>query len=220
MTSVSVPERAAVPAGLRRPAALLALLAAVVLATLGVRNAGRSHSSYADRLLQAFVEDWIPQRGRGFRLIESLGDPRSAFVLAVLLAGLALLAGRRRLALLALAGPGLTGVATTVLKPLFDRTLDGNLAYPSGHTAAFTSLAIVAALLLVNVLRAGPTATVLVVAVAAVGAGSAMAVALTSLDVHYPTDTIGGFCTAVAVVLGCALALDRLAAGRAARRGP
>ena len=42
-----------------------------------------------------------------------------------------------------------------MLKPLFDRTLGGALAYPSGHTAALTALAIVAALLLVSLLRVG-----------------------------------------------------------------
>ena len=34
---------------------------------------------------------------------------------------------------------------------------------------------------------------------------------------HYPTDTLGGFCTAVVVVCGCALLLDRLAARSRAR---
>ena len=41
-----------------------------------------------------------------------------------------------------------------------------------------------------------------------------MAVTLTALDIHYPTDTIGGFGTAVAVVLAAALVLDRLAEAR------
>jgi undecaprenyl-diphosphatase len=41
-----------------------------------------------------------------------------------------------------------------------------------------------------------------------------MAIALTALDIHYPTDTIGGFGTAVAVVLGTAAVLDRLASAR------
>jgi membrane-associated phospholipid phosphatase len=41
-----------------------------------------------------------------------------------------------------------------------------------------------------------------------------MAVTLTVLDIHYPTDTIGGFGTAVAVVLAAALVLDRVAEAR------
>jgi undecaprenyl-diphosphatase len=52
------------------------------------------------------------------------------------------------------------------------------------------------------------------VGLAALGAGLAMAVTLTVLDIHYPTDTIGGFGTAVAVVLAAALVLDRVAEAR------
>jgi undecaprenyl-diphosphatase len=44
-----------------------------------------------------------------------------------------------------------------------------------------------------------------------------MAVALIVRDWHYPTDTIGGFCTAVAVVLGTALLIDRAARWRAGK---
>jgi membrane-associated phospholipid phosphatase len=34
-------------------------------------------------------------------------------------------------------------------------------------------------------------------------------------NTHYPTDTVGGFCTAVVMVCGGALALDLMAADRA-----
>jgi membrane-associated phospholipid phosphatase len=37
-------------------------------------------------------------------------------------------------------------------------------------------------------------------------------VALVASNAHYPTDTMGGFCTAVVVVCGGALLLDRVAA--------
>lgn len=203
-----------VPRTLRRPALAIAALAALAVVALGARNAGRGRSSYTDRLLQAAVESWIPDEQRGLGLIQRFGDPRAAAVLVVLLAVLALFANRRRLALLALLGPGLTGVATTLLKPLFDRTIQGSLAYPSGHTGAITAMAIVTSLLLVSVLRAGLLAGALVIAVSTASAGAVMAVTLTSLEVHYPTDTIGGFCTAVAVVLGCAVLIDTLAERR------
>jgi undecaprenyl-diphosphatase len=38
-----------------------------------------------------------------------------------------------------------------------------------------------------------------------------MAFALVASRDHYPTDTIGGFCIAVAVVLASALAIERFA---------
>jgi undecaprenyl-diphosphatase len=55
------------------------------------------------------------------------------------------------------------------------------------------------------------------ICVVVLGAGFAMAVALTSLGIHYPTDTIGGFATAVAMVLAAALLIDASADRLAAR---
>jgi membrane-associated phospholipid phosphatase len=208
-------DPAAVPPALRRSAAGVAGVAAVAVAALGVRYEGLTASTRMDRVLEGAIATWVPEKVRGFWLVQSLGNPASVIVLAGLLAVLALVANRRRLALLSVVGPGLTGLATTGLKPLFDRTLDGEPSYPSGHTAALTALAIVAALLLASLLRAGMVARVLLVAVTAVAAGAAMAIALTALDIHYPTDTIGGFGCAVAAVLGTALVLDRAAESRA-----
>jgi undecaprenyl-diphosphatase len=215
MTGATTPDRAAMPRSLRRPAAWVAAVAALTVAALGVRYAGMGRSSSTDRVLEGAVEDWIPTKERGFWLIHFFGNPMTVVVLAGLLAALALAVRRPRLAVLAVLGPGLTGLATTALKPLFDRTLDGELAYPSGHTGALTALAIVSAFLLVSLLDVGPVGTTLLISVTVLGAGFAMAVALTALDIHYPTDTVGGFCTAIAVVLAAAFVVDRLAdAGR------
>jgi membrane-associated phospholipid phosphatase len=200
---------------MRRPAAWVAGLAAAAVAALGMRYEGLTASTRTDRVLDWAVENWVPAKVRGFWLVQSLGNPFTVIVLAGLLGVLALVAGRRRLALLAVLGPGLTGIATTGLKPVFDRTLSGEPAYPSGHTAALTALAMVAALLLTSLISAGVVTRVLLIVVATVGAGAAMAIALTALDIHYPTDTIGGFGTAVAIVLGAAVILDRLAEGPA-----
>jgi membrane-associated phospholipid phosphatase len=204
----------ALPVSLRRAAAWVAAVAAVAVGVLGVRYEGLSRSSHTDRVLDRAVQSSVPDKERLFALIHYLGNPSSVIVLAGLLAVLAFALSRRRLAVLAVLGPGLTGVATTALKPVFDRTLSGALAYPSGHTAALTALAIVTALLLVSLIRVGTVWKAVLVGLAALGAGLAMAVTLTALDIHYPTDTIGGFGTAVAVVLGAALVLDRVAEGR------
>jgi undecaprenyl-diphosphatase len=202
------------PNSLRRAAAWVAAVAAIAVGALGVRYEGLSRSSHTDRVLDRAVQSSVPDKERLFSLIHYLGNPRSVVVLAGLLAVLAFVLSRRRLAVLAVLGPGLTGVATTVLKPVFDRTLGGALAYPSGHTAALTALAIVTALLLVSLIRVGTVWKAVLVGLAALGAGLAMAVTLTVLDIHYPTDTIGGFGTAVAVVLAAALVLDRVAEAR------
>lgn len=204
----------ALPVPLRRAAAATAVLSAVVVLALGLRYEGLGTPTRTDERLDGLVAGWTSGSSRTADLVQNLGNPVPVVLMAGLLGALALATGRRRLAVLAVLGPGLTGLATTGLKPLFDRTLSGTPAYPSGHTAALTALAIVAALLLASLIGVGTVASGLLLAVLALGAGTAMAVALTTLDIHYPTDTIGGFGTAVAVVLGVALVLDRVAEAR------
>jgi undecaprenyl-diphosphatase len=214
VTEPTAAEPTALPGPLRRWAPWVAGGAAVAVTALGTRYEGLSRASRTDRVLEVAVASWVPDTVRGFWLVHALGNPATVIVMAGLLAAVALTVGHRRLAVLAVVGPGATGVATTGLKSVFDRTLEGVPAYPSGHTAALTALAIVMALLLIGVMRTGAATSVLLVLAAACGAGTAMAIALTALDIHYPTDTIGGFGTAVAVVLGTAAVLDRLAIAR------
>ena len=128
----------------------------------------------------------------------SLGSPPSVVVLAFALSAVCLLLGRRRLAVLAVVGPGLTGVCTTLLKPALGRTLEGGFAFPSGHTGGATSLGLVLALLLISLLRPGRARSARDpgggrVWSSAAGSGAAMIAS----NLHYPTDTLGGFCTAV-----------------------
>lgn len=191
----------ALPAALRKPIGTVAVLAALVVAVLAVQYSGDIAAGWLDRSAQTAVESLLPQPGRGALLIDSIGAPLVAVVLAGLLAAACLVLGRRRLAVVAIAGLGLTGVATTALKPLIDRTIHGGyLAYPSGHTAAATVLALLVALLAVDLLRAGRLPSVLLVLAGAGSAGAMMAWSQIALGAHYPTDTIGGFCTAMAVV--------------------
>ncbi len=87
-------------------------------------------------------------------IVISVYDPVPLAIMIVVLAGLCLALGRRRLAVLAVAGPVLTGVATTVVKPVIERTKNGDLSYPSGHMGSAVAVAIVVALLLVSLLGA------------------------------------------------------------------
>ncbi|MDT7576524.1 MAG: hypothetical protein QOH17_2857, partial [Pseudonocardiales bacterium] len=57
-----------------------------------------------------------------------------------------------------------------------------------------------------------------ILAAGAVVVGGGVGAAMIASNAHYPTDTIGGFCTAIVVVCGGALLLDRLAALRAPAR--
>lgn len=136
-----------------------------------------------------------------------------------------LLLRRPRAAVLVVAGAGTTVVTTTLLKSLVGRTIHGddNLSYPSGHTAFLTALALVVALLATGRLGLGRRAGVLLVLAAALVAGAAMGWAQVALGAHYPTDVLGGWCTALAVTPATAWLVDRTAdrmadAGRRDRR--
>jgi membrane-associated phospholipid phosphatase len=200
---------AALPAGLHRAALVVVAFSWLVVAALGLRYAGEDEPRWLDKWALIVVHGRFAGAPSPARWIIGLADPLPLAVIATALAVLCLLAGRRRLAVLALVGPVATGLATVVLKPLIDRTKDGDLAYPSGHTGTATALALVAGLLLVAVLHLHRWAAAALVTAVTVAEGAAMSLAMTLTDYHYLTDTVGGFCTAVSIVLGLALLLDR-----------
>jgi undecaprenyl-diphosphatase len=203
-------EHAVLPRPLRGSARAAAAVTVLVAGLLAWRYAGESDARWLDERLQALVGAARPA-GRASAAVVLLGSEVAVVVLAVLIGGVALALGRRRVALLAIVGPGLTGLATTALKPVIGRTFGGEFAFPSGHTGGITALGVVTALLVIQVLRTATGASAAVLAAGALLPGGAMAVALTAGREHYPTDTIGGFCVAVAVVLGSALVIDRAA---------
>jgi len=193
----------------------MAGIAALVSAVLAAHYSGEIAAGWLDRRAETEVKSLLPQPGSGALLIDLLGQPLVTVVLAALLAATCLILGRRRLAVVAVAGPGLTGVATTVLKPVIGRTIHGSdLSYPSGHTAAATVSALIVMLLVVDLLRAERLPSVLLILAVAGAAGATMAWSQVALGAHYPTDTIGGFCTAMAVVPATALLVDWFAARR------
>lgn len=199
------PDRVIFPPALRAPAAAVAVLALLVFGVFAARYADGSSAGRIDRHIQVLV-------GHGPSLTETVivfGSPPAVVVLAVFLAVVALTLGHRRLAVLAVVGPGLTGVATTTLKPIVGRTLDGSFAFPSGHTGGATALGVVTALVLVTVLRTATGTSALLIAGGATLSGGAMGFALVADRAHYATDTVGGFCVAVTVVLTSALAIER-----------
>jgi membrane-associated phospholipid phosphatase len=206
--------RPTITPALRRPLAVTAALAALVVAVLGVVVGGSPVGLPLDAgLSTAVARAWPdPYGGSLALLIDFCGDPRAVAVAVAVLAAGCLALGRRRLAVLAVAGPVLTGLLTTGLKPVVDRTIHGdNLSYPSGHTASSVAIALVVALLVVDLLRTGPVVDLLVIAVLALVAGVTMGITQVALDAHYPTDTIGGAAVAVAAVVACALLVDRVA---------
>lgn len=207
-----------VPRAVRRPVLGVVAVAAVAFTVMAARFAGTSEAGGVDRRVDAVVDPIDDAHVRVFHRIAVLGSPLAVVTLAFLLAGVCLALSRYRLAALAIVGPGVTGVCTTLLKPTLGRTIDGAFAFPSGHTGGATSLGLVAALLLLCLLRPGRSGWLAVLAAGAVVVGGGVGAALVATNAHYPTDTIGGFCTAVVVVLGGALVFDRVAAVRDRRR--
>ncbi|MFP5023203.1 phosphatase PAP2 family protein [Pseudonocardia phyllosphaerae] len=211
---------------LRRPAPVIIAVAVLVFAVLAWRYAGDAGAGRVDARADSAVDAVTGGRKALLMRVTSFGSPPSVVLWAALLAGAALLLRRRRLALLAVVGPGLTGLATTVLKPLIGRTIGGGAgeagyAFPSGHTGGASSIGLVVALLLVGLIpvaRTGPA--VAMVAAIALLAGGAVGAGMVSLGAHYATDTIGGFCAAVAIGLGSAMVIDRIAATRTAKQTP
>ncbi|MFG3053277.1 phosphatase PAP2 family protein [Kitasatospora sp. NPDC048239] len=196
---------------------LIAALAALTVLVLGILYAGRSEPGPVDARILALVDGVGPPWRYVALAMDSLGEPMGATVLvAAAVTGCLLLRGPRA-AVFLVAGVGITVGATTLLKHLVGRTIHGGfLSYPSGHTAFATALALVAAMLATRRRgRDGPglarTVGTVPVLAAALVAGAAMGWAEVALGAHYPTDTLGGWCTALAVIPATAWLVDRTA---------
>ncbi|WP_340557132.1 phosphatase PAP2 family protein [Streptomyces sp. GSL17-111] len=191
---------------------VVAVLAAVVVGVLGMRYAGTGEASGVDAAVWAAVhEPGPPWRGVALAT-DFLGEPVGAAALVVVTVAGCLLLRAPRAAVLAVVGAGLSVGATKLLKPVVGRTIhDGHLAFPSGHTAFLTALALVVALLATGRLGLGRAAGTALVFGAALAAGAAMGWAQVALGAHYPTDALGGWCVALAVVPAAAWLVDRVA---------
>jgi membrane-associated phospholipid phosphatase len=210
---------AALPRAVYAPLLVVSVLAAAAVAVLGVLYAGMSTGTAFDASVRANL---LGTQGPWHALalaVDWTGEPYGSLVVLAVLTGTCWLLGRRRSAVLVLAGTGVAVAATTALKPLIGRTINGEfLCFPSGHTATATAyaLAVSSALLAGREIRA--TRGLLVIAAVTVPVAALMAWAQVLLNAHYPTDTIGGFATALAVVPPIAWVIDRVADQLARRR--
>lgn len=205
---------------LRRPGPplLLALLGASLLAATGVLAKLVPITKAGDeRTLNGFVGLRGPRLGPFFDHVAHFADPAPYALVGLLLALVALVRGRWRVALAIPVIFVLTGATTETLKhllagPRFDEWLGAQQvaeeSWPSGHATAAMTMALGAVLAAPPRLR--PTA-------ASVGGAFAIAVAyaILALGWHFPSDVLGGYLVAGTYVL---LALAALAA--AERRWP
>jgi undecaprenyl-diphosphatase len=202
------------PPSLRPWLGLIAALAALVVVALGVLYADHSEPGVVDRwIIQPKADSLRPPWRYVALAMDFLGEPVGAATLVVAAVTGCLLLRRPRAAVLVVAGVGMAVVTATLLKSLVGRTIhgDGNLSYPSGHTAFATALALVMALLATGRFGVGRAAGTILVLSAALVAGAAMGWAQVALGAHYPTDVLGGWCTALAVIPATAWLVDRMA---------
>jgi membrane-associated phospholipid phosphatase len=207
------PAPAVLPPSLRAWLGLIAVLAALVVVVLGGLYAGHDEPGTVDRWIIQPTADSVRPPWRNVALAaDFLGEPAGSAMLVVAAVAGCLLLRRPRAAVLIIAGVGMTVATTTLLKSLVGRTIHGdNLSYPSGHTAFVTALALMVALLATGRLGLGRAADTLLVLAAALVAGAAMGWAQVALGAHYPTDVLGGWCTALAVIPATAWLVDRIA---------
>ncbi|MER6267388.1 phosphatase PAP2 family protein [Streptomyces sp900105755] len=214
-------SHALLPRSLRACLGPVAAFAALVVVVLGVRYAGHSEPGGVDRWLVRPTADSVQGPWRHVALaLDFLGEPAGSVLVIVAAVAGCLLLRRPRAAVFVAVGSGLTVGTTTLLKHVVGRTIHGpgNLSYPSGHTAFFTALALMAALLAAGRLGLGRTAGLSLVLAAALVAGATMGWAEVGLGAHYPTDALGGWCTALVVTPVSAWLVDRTADRSAARR--
>ncbi|MFC5263594.1 phosphatase PAP2 family protein [Kribbella qitaiheensis] len=201
---------AVIPA-LRGPAVVLMVVGALLLVIPALLYAGDSGPNRIDRWIQPAVNTpaglW-----RTALIVDWTGEPAGRVVTVLIVAALCLLTGRQRLAVTAVVGTFLTTVLALVLKHLVDRRIHGDfLSYPSGHTAAATAIGLVLGLLVADLLKAGRLIGTALVLGLAVICGGLMAWSQIDLTAHYPTDTIGGFGSALLMIPATALLIDRFA---------
>jgi undecaprenyl-diphosphatase len=224
LRDVSRPPRSLIAPGARRAVVAVIALCVVDVAALGIRYAGHRYAGPFDASVDHWFTRHLGPTSPVLTALTWLGDPGPVALLTALIA-LACLWARwwRGVALAVLAIPAANGLTENVLKPVIDRTIDGWLSLPSGHTTAAFSLATVAAVLLSRI-RVGPrrrTSRVLMAAAYALAA--AVAVAMVAQGFHYFTDTVAGVGAGIGVPLIGALLIDTVAdrwPGRAIEPSP
>ncbi len=198
---------------------MLAIIGALMVGALAVMYAGDTVPSRIDVRIENLVDESSSAAAwNAVLVLDWFGEPVGRTLMVLAVAAVCLIAGRRALAVTAVIGIGLTTVLTTALKYVVGREIHGDyLSFPSGHTAAVTAAAMILALLVADLAAAGPVLGTALLLGFAIAGGGAMAWAQIDLNAHYPTDTLGGFGSALFAIPATALLIDSFRERRAAR---
>jgi membrane-associated phospholipid phosphatase len=193
----------------RGPAVLVIALAIIVIVVFGMRYADQDMPGHLDRSIDALIRHALHREQPITAALVSLGNPGQATVLVAAVAGAAAIARRWAGVLLTIVGT-VTAVAITdlILKPLIGRLSYGHLSFPSGHTTVVAAVALATAILIAGARWPRSMILRLVAGLAAVAVAVCVAISLVALRVHYATDTVAGYCVALATVLAVAFCLD------------
>lgn len=193
----------------RRPAMVVIVLAIIVIAVFGMRYADQDMAGHLDRSLDTLIRNHLRPDQPITRALVSLGNPAQATILVAVVAGAAAAARRWSGVLLTIIGT-VTAVTITelILKPLIGRLRFGHLSFPSGHTTAVAAVAIATVILIGGARWPRSVALRMVASLAAVAVAVGVAVSLIAQHIHYATDTVAGYCVALATVPAVALGLD------------
>jgi undecaprenyl-diphosphatase len=197
------------PAGARRPAAILAIGCLVLVVALGIVYAHQRQGGSIDRAVDSWVIGLhVPLHA--VAQFSRIGGVSATTLLTAVFALACLAARRVGGAVLAVVGVALASALTeVVLKPLVHRTITGFLSYPSGHTTGLFALTTAIAVVLLTPPRGRPRSVLRIAVVAAAAlVATAVGLAMVAQHFHYFTDTIAGAATGTAVVIGVAFLLD------------
>jgi membrane-associated phospholipid phosphatase len=200
-----------------RPAAIIVVV--VCALTVGALSALFYHGRTPDALDKAVFRLVWPHRA-GLAPLADVGDTVPVGVLTAVLCYCCLALRRYRGAIMLAVGVPVAAGVTELLKHAVHRIYIDFLSFPSGHTTAvFAVITCVAVLLIDPPASRAPASMRIVLAVASVAFGGAVALGLVAARFHYFTDTIGGAAVGIGVVLALALALDWAAGPVAASTG-
>jgi membrane-associated phospholipid phosphatase len=194
----------------RRPAAVIAACCAVITAVFAVLAENRSRPDALDRPVDSWLHGHFGADGHALTPLSNLGGGLDSLLVTIIIV-LACLAVRRLsgAVLAAVSALAVAGLIEFVLKHVVHETLNGDLVYPSGHTASVFAAATVITVLLLNPSRRVPRPAVTITVTAILALVSCLVgAAMISLNYHYFTDTIGGAAFAIAVVIAVTFLLD------------